>query len=283
MLVLRGYYYDTETELFFLKTRYYDPEVGRFISPDSIEYLDPETINGLNLYAYCGNNPVMNVDPNGTSWWTDFWNSLARKIIGTILVVATVVVVSIFTAGVGTAVVGALGGGFLASIVGGAIGGAISGAVIGAGVSIVSQGVVNGYSNIDWKQVGAATVSGLVSGAISGAIFGLIGASVRGIKILNASRKGVVIGKMGNFEQAAKSMNLSHYNGLKGYKLVEKIFDKNPAAKIGWAHNKAFVKLVMRLGGCYCGYWRRIIRGLCQRSCSTKGYRYLVILSQLLF
>lgn len=89
----------------------------------------------------------------------------------------------------------------------------------------------------------------MVSGAISGAIFGLIGASVRGIKILNASRKGVVIGKMGNFEQAAKSMNLSHYNGLKGYKLVEKIFDKNPAAKIGWAHNKAFVKSVMRLGG----------------------------------
>lgn len=108
----------------------------------------------------------------------------------------------------------------------GAIGGAISGAVIGAGVSIVSQGVVNGYSNIDWKQVGAATVSGLVSGAISGAIFGLIGASVRGIKILNASRKGLVIGKMGNFEQAAKSMNLSHYNGLKGYKLVEKFLVK---------------------------------------------------------
>ena len=34
----RSYYYDTETKLYFLKTRYYDPEVGRFISPDSIEY-----------------------------------------------------------------------------------------------------------------------------------------------------------------------------------------------------------------------------------------------------
>lgn len=61
----RSYYYDTETKLYFLKTRYYDLEVGRFISVDGIEYLDPETINGLNLYAYCGNNPVMNVDPNG--------------------------------------------------------------------------------------------------------------------------------------------------------------------------------------------------------------------------
>ena len=61
----RGYYYDTETELYYLQTRYYDPETGRFITIDGIEYLDPETINGLNLYAYCGNNPVMNVDPTG--------------------------------------------------------------------------------------------------------------------------------------------------------------------------------------------------------------------------
>ena len=62
----RGYYYDEETGLYYLKSRYYDPEVGRFITIDDISYLDPETINGLNLYAYCGNNPVMNVDPNGT-------------------------------------------------------------------------------------------------------------------------------------------------------------------------------------------------------------------------
>ena len=65
----RGYYYDTETELYYLQTRYYDPETGRFLSADDISYLDPETINGLNLYAYCGNNPVMNVDPDGTLLW----------------------------------------------------------------------------------------------------------------------------------------------------------------------------------------------------------------------
>lgn len=56
----KGYYYDDETGLYMMASRYYNPEWGRFISPDSIDYLDPESINGLNLYAYAGNNPVNN-------------------------------------------------------------------------------------------------------------------------------------------------------------------------------------------------------------------------------
>ena len=73
----RGYYYDVETELYFLKTRYYDPEIGRFITIDDISYLDPDSINGLNLYAYCGNNPVMCVDPSGTFAFSTFLIGLA--------------------------------------------------------------------------------------------------------------------------------------------------------------------------------------------------------------
>ena len=61
----RSYFYDVETGLYYLKTRYYDPEICRFISMDSIEYADHETINGLNLYAYCNNNPVNMCDPTG--------------------------------------------------------------------------------------------------------------------------------------------------------------------------------------------------------------------------
>ena len=68
----RSYYYDTETGLYYLKSRYYDPQTGRFISMDDISYLDPETIGGANLYAYCSNNPVMRIDPCGSEWWK-FW------------------------------------------------------------------------------------------------------------------------------------------------------------------------------------------------------------------
>jgi RHS repeat-associated protein len=61
----RGYYYDIETGLYYLQSRYYDPEAGRFISQDDVSYIDSEHINGLNLYAYCLNNPVCYSDPSG--------------------------------------------------------------------------------------------------------------------------------------------------------------------------------------------------------------------------
>ena len=49
----RGYYFDVETNLYYLNSRYYDPEVGRFISLDAVDYLAPDSIHGLNLFAYC--------------------------------------------------------------------------------------------------------------------------------------------------------------------------------------------------------------------------------------
>ena len=63
----RSYYYDVETKIYYLNARYYDPAIGRFLCPDSIEYLDPTTLGGLNLYAYCNNDPVNYADPSGHS------------------------------------------------------------------------------------------------------------------------------------------------------------------------------------------------------------------------
>ena len=77
----RGYYYHVETGLFMVGHRYYNPEWGRWLSPDSIEYLDPQSINGLNLYAYCGNDPVNRIDPSGHDWYNVLWD-LANTIAG---------------------------------------------------------------------------------------------------------------------------------------------------------------------------------------------------------
>ena len=66
----RGYYYDTETGFYFLQTRYYVPEICRFLSADSI--LDDSGVNNHNLFAYCANNPVTREDEGGQLWDTVF-------------------------------------------------------------------------------------------------------------------------------------------------------------------------------------------------------------------
>ena len=59
----RGYYYDVETGLYYLGSRYYDPEVGRFLNSDSL--IDNRGVITQNLFTYCGNNPVNNADSTG--------------------------------------------------------------------------------------------------------------------------------------------------------------------------------------------------------------------------
>ena len=70
----RGYYYDTETGFYYVSSRYYDPEIGRFISPDTTDVLTatPVALTDKNLYAYCDNNPVMRVDLGGRFWESVF-------------------------------------------------------------------------------------------------------------------------------------------------------------------------------------------------------------------
>ena len=117
----RGYVYDTETGFYYLQSRYYDPEIGRFINADG-QLNQQESISGYNLFAYCGNNPVKNSDPDGHSF----------------------ILACIITC----AVIGALAGGHFAAkaskaktgrvskkaVVGGIVGGAAAGALIGWGI-----------------------------------------------------------------------------------------------------------------------------------------------------
>lgn len=65
----RGYRYDSETNLYYLQSRYYNPDWGRFINTDDLSVLNSRKgeILGQNLFSYSDNNPVMNIDPEGES------------------------------------------------------------------------------------------------------------------------------------------------------------------------------------------------------------------------
>ena len=63
----RGYVYDTETGLYYVSSRYYDPEIGRFINIDGVMGVNAD-MSTYNLFAYCGNNPINRYDAGGMFW-----------------------------------------------------------------------------------------------------------------------------------------------------------------------------------------------------------------------
>ena len=134
----RSYYYDFETGLYYLNSRYYDPEIGRFINIDEINVLDVTNIalNGINLYAYCLNNPVNEVDESG---YFVFW---------------------------------------LLFLVAFAVGFVVSGTV-----SVVSQGIKNGWNNINWWQAGWDALMGGIGGIMSVTGLGVLGMTISGAVI----------------------------------------------------------------------------------------------------
>ncbi len=207
----RGYYYDTETGLYYLQTRYYDPEVGRFISQDSLEYAAPETINGLNLYAYCLNNPVMNVDPTGNSW-SSFWSGVGNwfkknwvKIaVGAAMIVAGAVV-TFFTASMGTAGLMAAGGALLASAK--AVGISM---FVSAGIGAVVGGITRG-----WEGALNGFADGLADGFMWGGIFAVSAQIISGgFKV--AANLGVATGRNGGI-QLTKNLKILSPNNVKFY------------------------------------------------------------------
>ena len=63
----KGYYYDEETGMYYLKSRYYQPEICRFISADDEDVLIDTHVDlaNKNLYLYCDNNPILKADEEG--------------------------------------------------------------------------------------------------------------------------------------------------------------------------------------------------------------------------
>ena len=68
----RGYYFDAESGMYYLQSRYYDPEIRRFISVDDVKVLSvkPEALMNKNMYAYCDGDCVNRKDTEGSFWDT---------------------------------------------------------------------------------------------------------------------------------------------------------------------------------------------------------------------
>lgn len=166
-----GYYSANDTGLYYCNARYYSPKWRRFISPDDAAYLDPENVNGLNLYCYCNNDPVNYADPSGhmPEW--------AKWLIGG-LVIAGLAIATIATGGAA----GGVAGFILAGALKGAIIGAVSGAVVSGTIGGISSAIAgNGF----WSGFAAGAADGFMSGAIVGGITGAISST---IQVANASQ-----------------------------------------------------------------------------------------------
>ncbi len=135
---------DSSSKLYYYGARYYDPQLGRFITPDTF-IQDPSDPQAYNRYAYCRNNPINFTDPTG-----HFWNFIAAIIIGAIIGAAAGAVI----AGIDAAIKGQpIGRAMLQGAIGGAIGGAIT-----AGIGF---GFQEGFINQAFKPVYDAASFGL--------------------------------------------------------------------------------------------------------------------------
>ena len=112
----RGYVFDEETGLYYLRSRYYNPGWGRFVNADA-EIAVEAKLWDAKLFLYCANNPVRYTDDGGNSFW-DVLADCGKALLVAAVVVAVVAVVIAATGG---------GGGFALAAAGGEI---ISGAAV---------------------------------------------------------------------------------------------------------------------------------------------------------
>ena len=169
----KGYYYDEETGMYYLKSRYYQPEICRFISADNEDVLIDTHVDlaNKNLYLYCDNNPVMRVDTGGQIWIT-LGIMAAGGGIGMVIGAASSAITQYMFNGeinwksVGVAAVGGFVSGAVAASPLGLTGQIGVGAAVGA-VSYVADCKVNG-SALKVDELAVSAEAGAVSGRIGG-------------------------------------------------------------------------------------------------------------------
>ena len=166
----RGYYFDTETSLYYLQSRYYDPAVGRFINADNYA-TTYKTSTGANMFAYCLTNPANCKDDGGelANWLIGGVVGAVAGIVGQVLSDAATslltgkVTVSNWQTYAGAAVGGAAGGIVLATTGNVNAANAVTGAVTtGVGQSLEKL-TIKGYKKT-WAEIGANAVA---DGAVS--------------------------------------------------------------------------------------------------------------------
>lgn len=74
----RGYYYDNETGYYYLQSRYYDPNICRFINADIFSLVSIDTLLGINIFIYCQNDPINFIDPTGFYKTTNWFEAALR-------------------------------------------------------------------------------------------------------------------------------------------------------------------------------------------------------------
>ena len=157
----RGYYFDTETSLYYVSSRYYDPEIGRFINSDDIDYLGADgSPLSYNLFAYCMNNPVNRFDVNG-NWSMPNW---LKVTVGAVALAGAI------------ALTVATGGGAAAVAVGVA-------KVVGSVVLSTAVSAGAGYLN-NGKQ---GAIDGACNGFMFGSLSALGGAAFKYAKVHSAT------------------------------------------------------------------------------------------------
>ena len=189
----RSYYYDQETKLYYLNSRYYNPEWKRFINVD-IGIANIGELKGYNMYEYTFNNPISFQDEEGN------WPNLLKKVAVGVAVIAVCAIVVIATGGAGAGVAGYIA----ANALKGALIGASVGTVVGATKSVIQNKKTTG----SYEGSVNAAINGAADGFAGGAITGAITGTIKGILDISiASSKW----DKGTFNSEYESMNY-HYN-----------------------------------------------------------------------